>query len=104
MAEKRSFCPEDDSPCYTGPGDEPEGFKCRNAPLCASFGPRPHSDDAKDVLKQELTQNIERLDDLDRQREKAWKLVDQGLRNLATARGVGFIRLETFRQEIAPDG
>jgi hypothetical protein len=60
----------------------------------------PLDDDAEEVALQELTQHIERLDALDRDREKAWRKVDQSLKDLAKARGLAFIRLESVRQEI----
>jgi hypothetical protein len=56
--------------------------------------------DAEAVAKQELSQNLGFLDEHDRQRAKPALRVDRSLKDLARARGVGFIRLETFRDEL----
>lgn len=61
-------------------------------------------DDAEEVAKQELTQQLQFLDENSRQRAKILDQIDQGLKDLARARGVGFIRLEAFREELFQDG
>lgn len=57
-------------------------------------------DDAEEVAKQELTQFVEQLDELDRKRQLAWSKVEMSLKDLAKARGVSFLRLESFRDEL----
>jgi hypothetical protein len=52
------------------------------------------------VLKQELTQDLQRLDALDRERAKLWERIDKGRKDLAKVRGSIFLRIETLRQEL----
>jgi uncharacterized protein (UPF0335 family) len=65
-----------------------------------SMATQPIDDDAEAVLKQELTQHLQRLDALDRERAKLWERIDKGRKDLAKVRGSIVLRIETLRQEL----
>jgi hypothetical protein len=59
---------------------------------------------AENRLKATLALCIARLDDLEAQARVARQVVDNALKDLARERGVTFLRLESFRDEIRRSG
>lgn len=64
------------------------------------MAPRPLDDDAEEVAKQELEQHLQRLDLHDAERAGLAVRVNLALARLARSRGLAFLRLETFRDEL----